>query len=103
MWPRLPLTTKSLPSPLIPTTKLSSMGEDRVLHAVDDEKLATRPVQHARGEKAELVRAGHMGRHGIGVAIAELVGQRVGEGERVVHLILCADPFGVEHMLVGRF
>jgi hypothetical protein len=40
-------------------------------------------------------------RRRVCVAVPELVGQRIGQRERVLHLILGADPLGVEHVLAA--
>ena len=79
-------------------------GEDRVLHAVDGEQLAGWRAEDAGLHQAELADLGRVAGDGGGIIVvagAELVRERLSERERVLHLVLGADPLRVKHVMAA--
>ena len=75
--------------------------KDGVFHAIDHEQLAAWTIQHSGLEQAKLLRVGGIRRHGVGSTVAKFVGQRLGQGERILHLVLGANPLGLEHVVTA--
>ena len=78
--------------------------EDRVLHAVNEEQLARRPPDDAGVDQAESVGVGGVlgdRCRRVGVAVPELIRERIGQGEWVLHLVLGTDPSRVEHVMTS--
>jgi hypothetical protein len=104
MCPRFPRVTRSFLLPWVAVMMLSSIGKIESSMPLMTSSLQVGVASTPVSAEAEPVGLGGVPGdrcRWVCVAVPELVGKRVGQGEGVFHLVLSADPFGVEHVMAA--